>query len=404
MKKYIDDYFAKQGIRVIYNTLGHTDELVNAYVKETYDMFATSKARYTNAIKGSIYNKFYSLTPREKKTGFEYLKSKDEMFRQYVVPTTFADGWNSPSHDFEVFKTDNESYKVLLKHNLKKIENPLLFYSGGIDSELVLEAFLDIGIEPVVVIFEMFDSSGVLINDYDIKYAYEFCKKNNLVPIVKKMCPESLWDQKDFISLGKELRIGSPQILTHVWMAKIISEEYPNYTYCFGGEIRYKNHLNINGTQSVLVSSAKILTTSGLSGTTFTDFGDGSPAGWTLLVNYNTSPSPGSYWFVYNAPVTFQSSGQYSNNTVPPNNNYEFLCNNVQVNQQTSLATYTNYFPTTYALATPTNSNGGSRIVFETYVDVELGGFIDVEFDWNVRNQTTPGTVQTASIRMVGYI
>lgn len=325
MKKYIDEYFEKQGIKVIYNTLGHTDELVNAYVKETYDMFANSKATYTNAIKGQIYNKFYSLQPREKKTGFEFLKTKDENFRRFVVPTSFSDNWNAPAHIFEIHKNDGESYHECLKRSLRKLDNPLVFYSGGIDSELVLQTFLDTGIKPAVAIFELFNEDGILINGYDLKYAYEFCKKNNLIPIVKKICPDTLWQQDDFIRLGRELRIGSPQILTHVWMAKIIADEFPNHTYCFGGEIRYKNSHKGTLGKTVLVNSAKAW--------------NPSPSGvYTQSANAGVAQQMGmttllatAYWEMLSFNGTFPggfagpTSGLYSDQTKPPNFNYIFV-------------------------------------------------------------------------------
>ena len=257
MKKYIDDYFAKQGIRVIYNTLGHTDELVQVYVKETYNTFFQSKATFTNSIKSSLYNKFYTLKARDKKTGFEKLEKKDTYFRNIIIPTNMSDMWNSPSHTFDILKNDGESYLDCLKKHLLKIEDPLLFYSGGIDSELVLQTFLDIGIKPIVVVFEFTDTLGNVLNQYDILYASEFCNKNDIKPIIKRICLESLWDTDEFIQIGKTLRIGSPQILTHIYMAKIMADEMPGMTYCFGGEIRYSKLENVQNPNKVLVSSTK---------------------------------------------------------------------------------------------------------------------------------------------------
>lgn len=406
MKKYIDEYFEKQGIRVIYNTLGHTDELVNAYVKETYDMFANSRAKFTNAIKTQIYSKYYVLTPRIKMTGFEQLKNIDDNFRKFVYKPTIQDRWNTPSHVFDVFKKDNENYIDILKTNLKKIENPLLFYSGGIDSELVLHTFLDIGIKPTVVIFEFVDEQGLVINQYDINHALKYCSEKNINPIVKQICPETLWNQNDFLALSHELRIGSPQILTHVYMAKIIAEEYSNHTYCFGGEIRYQKYSVESINKTVLVSSTKnipglgsIYTASSASGTT--------TALCTLITNSSTVLVGGAaYWEVLQTGGSSSGSpvfGYYSDITRPPDFNYEFRFDWVEIQDDQGTngsisgsavsAGSGNYY-------TPTNSNttNSNQVNFTVSLTSDLAGYTaDYTFDWFIRNATSPGTVVSDS-------
>jgi len=413
MKKYIDEYFEKQGIRVIYNTLGHTDELVNAYVKETYDMFANSRAKFTNAIKGAIYNKFYTLTPRIKKTGFEYLQAKDDNFRRIAVPPAYRDLWNTPSHAFEIHKNDGESYKELLKKQLTKIENPLLFYSGGIDSELVLQTFLDVGVKPALAIFEMYDTQGVLINGYDINYAYEFCKKHNLVPIVKKFCPESLWDQSDFIALGRELKIGSPQILTHVWMIKMISEEFPNHTYCFAGEIRYTNYDKYSIGKTVLVGSVKNDPGMGAVYTSASNTGGGSTS-ISLITNSSTNPpvSGQAYWEILQLGSSNSGSptfGNYSNITRPPDFNYEFAIDWTE-NQDDQgpdgslVGTSLSFVAGDDVFFTPTNSNttNSNSVLFGLLLSNSLTGYVaDYSFVWKIRNATSPGTVVTGTSQFV---
>lgn len=415
MKKYIDEYFEKQGIKVIYNTLGHTDELVNAYVKETYDMFANSKAKFTNAIKGGIYNKFYNLTPRIKKTGFEYLQAKDDNFRRIAVPPAYRDLWNTPSHAFEVFKNDGQSYKDCLKQHLLKIENPLLFYSGGIDSELVLQTFLDVGVKPAIAIFEMYDLQGVLINEYDIKYAYDFCKKHNLVPIVKKICPESLWDQSDFISLGRELKIGSPQILTHVWMIKMISEEVPNHTYCFAGEIRYTDYDKFSIGKTVLVGSVKNDPGMAAVYTSNSNTGAGTTS-ITLITNSSTVLVGGAaYWEVLQLSTNDTGTpifGYYSDQTRPPDFNYEFAIdwteNQDDQGPDGSLSgTTLSFVAGDNVFFTPTNSNttNSNSVLFGVAISNSLSGYVaDYSFIWKIRNATSPGTVVTGSSQFVASV
>jgi len=59
----------------------------------------------------------------------------------------------------------------------------ILSLSGGIDSELMVCAFLDADVEFDVYIMKYVDSKGNLLNEYDYNYAKIFCKNNNISPI-----------------------------------------------------------------------------------------------------------------------------------------------------------------------------------------------------------------------------
>ena len=49
---------------------------------------------------------------------------------------------------------------------------PCIYFSGGLDSELVLRSYLDIGADPIVNIFRFEDH----INEYDVSYAIVICE------------------------------------------------------------------------------------------------------------------------------------------------------------------------------------------------------------------------------------
>jgi len=53
-------------------------------------------------------------------------------------------------------------------HDLK----PCVYFSGGLDSELVLRSYIDIGADPIVNIFRFEDH----INEYDVSYAIVVCE------------------------------------------------------------------------------------------------------------------------------------------------------------------------------------------------------------------------------------
>ena len=68
-----------------------------------------------------------------------------------------------------------------------------LMYSGGIDSEFMLSIFLSLKIPFIPVIIELTPD----YNTHDTKYAYQFCKQNNLLPLIYSI------NFNNFVSSGK---------------------------------------------------------------------------------------------------------------------------------------------------------------------------------------------------------
>ena len=76
-----------------------------------------------------------------------------------------------------------------------------LFYSGGIDSEYVLEIFLSLGMKiiPVIVRYEND------VNLHDIKYAYEYCESRKLKPIIVDINFEQLVKSGRYLELAESV-------------------------------------------------------------------------------------------------------------------------------------------------------------------------------------------------------
>lgn len=77
------------------------------------------------------------------------------------------------------------SYHNELLHNARIIrdstqEKIYLMYSGGIDSEYILEIFLSLGIKIIPVIVKLEPN----YNDYDFNMAVEYCTSKGLTPVV----------------------------------------------------------------------------------------------------------------------------------------------------------------------------------------------------------------------------
>jgi hypothetical protein len=73
-----------------------------------------------------------------------------------------------------------------------------LMYSGGVDSEYILELFLSLGMDITPVIVRLKPN----YNEHDIKYAIDFCESRKLKPIIYDI------DFDDFVKSGKIIEIG----------------------------------------------------------------------------------------------------------------------------------------------------------------------------------------------------
>ncbi len=72
-----------------------------------------------------------------------------------------------------------------------------MLYSGGVDSEYALSIFLSMGMDITPVIINL----NPHYNDFDIKYATDFCNKKNLSPLIVNL------DFDQFVKSGKFLEV-----------------------------------------------------------------------------------------------------------------------------------------------------------------------------------------------------
>ena len=104
-----------------------------------------------------------------------------------------------------------------------------LFYSGGIDSEIMLMAFRDAGVPFDCIIID----TG--INDHDTEYAYKFCKEQDISYQVTKVDPIG------FVAQGKHYLYSDTyqvkQLAMMIVMQAIDQLYNRNDIYLLGGEI-----------------------------------------------------------------------------------------------------------------------------------------------------------------------
>ncbi len=126
-------------------------------------------------------------------------------FRKYCINTFGVYIQNDDMSMFNVTKStlpnnvkiENTTTDYVKKHmyDLLQENNYNLFLSGGIDSENIANILLECNVKftPVIV---SYSHKNKVLNDYDISYAFKFCKKNNLTPKIIDL------DIIDFFSKG----------------------------------------------------------------------------------------------------------------------------------------------------------------------------------------------------------
>ena len=314
----VDKFLRAQGIDVYYNTLGATDDLIRAYVHETHDIVDRAVGKTSHFVKHECYSLYYDFQPRQKFTGFEnysdlFLKTRLQAQQR------FASVQFSPT--LVVEKENNAptvGYKAQLISFLSGLPDKeiVLYLSGGIDSEFLAHALIESGREFTTVIYRWKDSSGAVTNIHDIEYAYAFCQKHGLFPILKEIHIESLWESEEFLQIMQQSGIESSQLVTHIYMCMEMNNLISGAIHLFGGEVRYTtSFITDSGAPANLVQLGKVVP--GFNGASYTENGPYSPPSapsTSVTLVFNSSGSwtitrgggIGTVWsrFPTNAPVT----------------------------------------------------------------------------------------------------
>jgi len=90
----------------------------------------------------------------------------------------------------------------------KKQGKLYLMYSGGIDSEYVLNLYISLGIEIIPVIIKL----NPFYNDHDVKYAFDFCESKNLKPVVVDLDFNHFVKSGKIVDIATEFQIGAYQL------------------------------------------------------------------------------------------------------------------------------------------------------------------------------------------------
>ncbi|MBO01929.1 MAG: hypothetical protein CMG35_04750 [Candidatus Marinimicrobia bacterium] len=127
------------------------------------------------------------------------------------------------------------------------IDAPLvLLFSGGLDSEYMVNVFIKSGVEFKVAIISYGD-----YNKHDNKYAFEFCKKRNIEPIVIDVDIEKFITSGRIIEIANEAKCCAYQIpsimegILKVDGAVIMANGEP-YVKNFDGDWRWEETERVN--------------------------------------------------------------------------------------------------------------------------------------------------------------
>lgn len=106
-------------------------------------------------------------------------------------------------------------------------KNPVVFFSGGMDSNVVAESFRLAKVPHEIFIMRY--NNGW--NDYDIKYAIDWCEAYNVKYTLYDADVLSFWRGIDWYNIAIESRLISPQQIYYLYVATEKVDGYPIFGY-----------------------------------------------------------------------------------------------------------------------------------------------------------------------------
>lgn len=226
-----DTYLKSRGVNSRYAVLCSSNELMSAFVRETSDI--TRKAGGLSHFgKLQLYQHYFpDMQARPKFTGFENVSEPDAELRQRLriyakdIPRNIE------------FVESGRSFSECMSDTLAAIENPLIYFSGGLDSEFVLRWYLANGMSPNCVVINWIYNSRV-VNEHDTVWAHKFLLKHpqlNCKHVYINL--NTLWN--DVSDVSRSIGRSSPQHIAYVKSIELLAREHKYDTHVMAGEIRY---------------------------------------------------------------------------------------------------------------------------------------------------------------------
>ena len=118
-----------------------------------------------------------------------------------------------------------------------------VLYSGGVDSQYICEVFLKLKMDFDTIIIRLMSNNGEVYNQHDIAYAYEFCAKNNITPIVYDVNFDDFVESGKIVEIAESVNCCSFAVPTTFYVANKLD----GYSIIAGGDpyIKYNESKNV---------------------------------------------------------------------------------------------------------------------------------------------------------------
>lgn len=215
--------------------LSYSAKSIASFIREAITRMTPGEI--SNHVKSYVYHDNFGVETRPKYTGFEKVVKQDVECRKRLKELLEAQGITDvtesqpPTSNVKSYvenTTSSESFRESLCEIAELYADPdnvnLVYYSGGMDSEVVLLSFMLARVEYCPVVFTL-TWHGDVINQHDLDWAHKFLSKHDISYIDRTLDVSEFW-QSDLIDAyacdwGKH----SPQVLTQYRMIDVTHRE-----------------------------------------------------------------------------------------------------------------------------------------------------------------------------------
>lgn len=216
--------------------LTYSAKSIASFVREALPRMSVGEI--SNHIKAYVYQDNFKITMRPKYTGFEKVVSEDVATRKRLREiltkaditdvTTQAETQTTNAKSYIDNTLSTQNFRESLREVAELYADPdninLVYYSGGMDSEIVLLSFIDAKVDFCPIVFTL-TWQGNIINEHDLEWAHKFLSDHDISYIDRTLNLSEFW-QSDLIErYATDWGIHSPQILTQYRMIDIIHTE-----------------------------------------------------------------------------------------------------------------------------------------------------------------------------------
>jgi hypothetical protein len=136
------------------------------------------------------------------------------------------------------WRFENQRAARLIYSKARPGQRIKLFYSGGIDSEIMLMAFMDAGVPFDCVIIDL------CTNQHDIEYAYKFCASNSINYRTIKIDPATFVKEQQHYFFNDRYQVKQLAMMIVMRVLDILHNK--DDIYILGGEIFLNREPDIN--------------------------------------------------------------------------------------------------------------------------------------------------------------